>query len=253
MIFPGSSTNSVVGCVLLKMGNGSTKNVQAILDTMAATIVKVNQSCLASAGNLVLIDIMGADNVLLQNLDITQSATASADCVLLSDVSVASTVANVTQALDNLVSQIHGSKAPAPLFNHGIFDTSVTDTKVTNRIATTLTKQVLSTCLANAVNAYKLVIHRLGGNVTIRDMDITQVAVAQVTRCVSQIHIQTDDGSGQPLNEYIKEKLADGTIVMRPSSSATHPRVGLMVIGAIAGAATVTAIVAGIAMPVRKR
>lgn len=226
------------------MGNTSSRYVQAVLDLVSSTIVRINQSCLASARNSVLIEVLGASNVLVRNLTITQTAAASVDCQFTNNVSVASTIAGVERMLDDLIAQANASGATKS--TGGIFNSSKDTVKVTNRIANALTQDLINTCLAEAVNEFRLQIKRTKGNVTIHDIDIFQMATARVQKCIKTATVQVA-GATVPLPEYIENMFDDGTITLK--SSINKNTIGMIAIGSVAGIATLAVGIAAIAVP----
>lgn len=235
------------------MGNTSSRYVQAILDIVSSSVVKINQSCLASARNSVLIDVLGASNVIVRNLNISQTADASISCQFTNNVSVASTVAGVERMLDDLIEQTNATGKTKS--TGGAFNDSTDIVKVTNRIANSLTKDIVNTCLAEAVNDFRLQIKRTKGTVTIHDMDIFQLATAHVQKCIKTATVQISASETMPLPDYIDSMLANGTITMKKmnasNTSNTSNTIGMVAIGSVAGIATVAVGIAAILLPNR--
>lgn len=253
------------------MGNSSSRSVRAILDLTASTIVNVNQSCLANAQNQILIKVGGATNVTLQNLNITQVADADVSCIFEADLDLQSTITGVADKLDNIVQQANasGSVDFDVLTGSTFFDHSSTNISVTNRIANSLTRNMVTTCLASAINSYKIQIGKVGGNFTIKDMNINQVAKAHIIECLSTVKVDTGNGTNDPtLPDYVAQKLDNNIISLKPgwqqhmgpdfwaneqqANGQNFEKYGTYAAAGAAGVATIVAAVAAVFIPSNK-
>lgn len=222
------------------MGNHSSSHVSAVLSVMAATIVNSQQSCLATAQSSVAINILGADNVFIKRLQIHQESSANTSCEFgfNASISMDSVIASVEQMLDKLIVQ-------QKLHSSGFFDTSETHTKVSNKLATSISQNMISSCMAEAVNSFRIKIQRTAHNVTLHDLDISSIAIATVTQCLMSQNVS--DGSNKvPLSEYIEQNFKNGTISIRPGINI-GPRIQKKTEQIMLAAAGGTAVLATIA------
>jgi hypothetical protein len=198
------------------MGNKSSRDVSATMEMISSTVVSSNKSCLALAQNKVLIQVGRADNVTIRNVDITQIANAEVDCIQESTIQIGSTIGNVEEALDQIIAEVNASRASlhgAALHGASVLNTESTTVKVTNRIATALTKQMVSACLAESVNDFTVRVKEVQGDFTMQNFSIEQIAHAHVKTCLQSDSVLVGD---VPLVQYVTNNFKDGTIGLRP-------------------------------------
>ena len=216
------------------MGNSvsNTRRVEALLDIISETVVSANSQCLANAENFVLIDTNGAQNVTVRNLFIDQVSDATVDCTNNTTIEVAPMQLDLKKRLEEMIQLANNTDA----------DASDTKVKLVNDIVNSVNESVVSRCLAEAVNRYEATAEDVSGNVNIVDLDINQMAEAQMKSCLNSTSIKVGDKS---LKEHLEAELPKYNLV--PPAGKSIPcediqRMRQMAVGAVIAALVLSAL-----------
>lgn len=191
------------------MGAGASRNrrkVQAVLDAVADTVVSSQATCLAAARNRVLIDVVGADNVIIQNVLVQQRALATASCNFATSINVGTLLPSLRSMLDAVV---QGTNAQAQ-----------NKVRFTQTIAQSVAQDLVASCLTRAVNDYRLRLTQAvasGSTVAIRDVDIHQLARAHLAACLLSNAVTA--GRAQSLGDFIADNIGPFN-VLAPDGNA---------------------------------
>ena len=204
----------------------------AVIDTLAATVVQARSSCLATALNQALLAAADSNNVVVRNVRVTQAAFAQTTCRLDTTVDNSSLVSDLRDALANVVQ-----------------GTDLADvSKFRDEVTFAVSQSFVNDALADAVNAYTATAS--GGSINFVNLNITQIATARVR---ARILTDARTRDGRLLRDYIAQSIdqydvrtPDGTLV----GCGTDPY-RAVIIGSAAAAAVILAACIGIALIIR--
>lgn len=167
--------------------------VEAIVNTVAKSIVKIKQNCLADAVANFNLTIQNADTVSITGLSVNNTASSSSvGCNSTSQVDMRSLLGNVKADLANLIQT-------TPL--HAQVKATFIAT-----LAESVTVDVVNTCYAAAVAAVSINLQN-SDNITIDNVVIQNTALATIVSCLQNVQIKTGDGS-LPMTKFIQENEA---------------------------------------------
>ena len=192
------------------MGSGpsKTRRVEAVLNMISETVVDSQSLCLANAENRVLIETGGAENVTVENVFIDQVSDATVDCNNETTVQLGTLNTDISARLNEIIQAADNTDSAA----------DETKVRLVNDITTAVNERVVSSCIANAINTYEVTAEEVAGNVNVIDLNINQVAKAEMKNCLNSNNIRVGT---VPLRQYLETELANFNVV--PPAGAGDP------------------------------
>jgi hypothetical protein len=167
---------------------GNRKDV--LVDMVSKAIVRSQSTCLAAAQNAITIEVGRARNISITDMKVMQKATSTSRCSQNVEVDIGSLQFDVQKTLDAAI-QVAAE------------DTGDSFT-MKNNVTNSFKNEDVKSCLAQAVNDFKIKFGTVGGNVDIYDLRITQVADARVTKCIQEGKFKVGE---LPVDQYIGDTL----------------------------------------------
>lgn len=185
------------------------KKTQAVLDLVSDVMVDVNQSCIASAVSSAIVDIKGANKVVISGLNMTSDITTKASCQQEKDIQIG-------PMQDTLRAKLQ-AKMTASNSN-----TEADTARLVTRISEAINVEVVSSCNAMAINDLKIEIANVKGTVTIENLNITQKANATINKCIQKDTVRV---GSVPLKKYIEDNedqfdIEDGAVTAQTTQTA---------------------------------
>jgi len=161
---------------------------EPIITMMAESVVRSQAACLALAQSQALIRIRGADSVLLKDVNIRNVAEASVACKFEHSIDLKPAKTDLAKELQGLIAAPDGREGDKG--------------NVIRDITESLDAGVVSECISSALNEYELLLDNIGGDVTLYDLDIEQIAQSHIEKCVARVTI-----GGRPMADHLEDVL----------------------------------------------
>lgn len=206
-------------------GHSTERKVNAVLDAMSSTIVKDQGKCLAQAANSVWIEAAGANNAIIRNVTINQSASATASCDFNDSVQIGALQTSLQDMLNGIITSANKESAD--------------NVNITDSISRSVTKDNVTSCVQNAVNNFRIQVGTVSGTLSVTDLNINQVATSSIKECLAGGNTKVGD---VPLQKYLTNNLgpynvldSDGNPVVcaATESYAIKTKASLLIAGVI--------------------
>lgn len=172
--------------------SSSERTVDALLSFIAHTIVSSQSTCLAAAENSILYEIGTANNFMLKNVTLSQVSDASVQCTHNANIAVgdAFSPAFLQAQLENVLGTANGI--------------GTDNVNVASTIAMAITTTMVNSCMLTATNEYRVTVRACQGTTSLLNIDLSQIATAQMKLCLSSDTIVVN--GGVPLTTYLAEQ-----------------------------------------------
>lgn len=168
------------------------RKLNAVVNAMASTIVNSQSNCLSDAKNQVMIKFgKVTGTAIVKNVKIQQIASAQASCDFETSVEIGSILPPLQSMLDTVIQQTKGVD-------------SKDKSSIVDNISRSVTKNMVTSCLATAVNSFSLDVGKVGGNVDIENLNMYQYAHTSIQNCLLSNNTKVGDTS---LSNYITDNL----------------------------------------------
>lgn len=197
------------------MGNRSSRSsTDIVIDIIAETIVNSFSSCIASVENDILIFVGVANNVKFDGINIEQISTAEIDCQHDSEITLSSSLPTLKSRLNSVIN----TKTKKGNKN-----------EIIDKLVKSISARSVAQCMATAINKYEVKVQEVLGDVSIVNLSLKQIAIAQIKECLSSNLFVIDD---QSVQKFLESSLTDFDIVEEGCADATKFRKhGFIILG----------------------
>jgi hypothetical protein len=197
-------------------------SVDLIFSLMAKTVISSQTLCLAAAQNMILVEIGMAENIVINNVSLSQLADASLSCASNVEIDVPSMQESIARTLKTL---LNNTKVPD----------DVDRVTAIQKISTSFTQENVGACIASAKNIYKVIIERVGGTFTWENFTLEQQALAQLEECSMSFTVGTKN-----MKLFVQEDLL--RLTPPPPCDKVATNTHILIGGALGGVVAILAI-----------
>ncbi len=165
------------------------QDINLVFNLIARTIISSQSLCLAAAQNQILVEVGMAKNIVINNVTLTQIATASASCTSTVEIDVESMQQSIQDTLTEFLDQTNVPR-------------DVDRFTAIEKVSTSFTASNVTSCITNAKNLYRVSIQKVGGTFTWENFSLEQFALAQLQQCSMNFTVGT-----KTLKTYVQEDL----------------------------------------------
>lgn len=170
------------------------RKTDAVLEHISDVLIRAEQDCLTSAVSSNEITVGGARNINISNVTLTTTARGTSEnCTQTVNVGIGETQTQekMKKRLENVIkaeNSMRGDKV-----------------KFVQRITDSFDVRVRNTCSAIAIATTKLHFGKVGGDVTIDNVDIRSTATARIMKCISNVQVRIGN-TQKPLQRFIEDE-----------------------------------------------
>jgi hypothetical protein len=209
--------------------------INLIFTLIARTIISSQSLCLAAAQNTIFVEIGMAQDIVINNVNLTQVADASLSCASTVEIDVSSMQDDISKTLTNF---IKGTAIPADADRVTAIQT----------LSKSFTSENVGACIALAKNSYKLIVEKVGGTFKWENFTLEQYATAQLEKCVLDFIV-----GEKTMLQYVQEDLLG---LKEPTCKDGEETNTHSVIGGILGSIVLILVIATLAVglsPTKKK
>lgn len=191
-------------------------DADSVIKILSRAVARSQNQCLAQAMNFILIQVIQARNINIQDMQVMQRASATARCSQQVDVDMGSMQYEIQQALaksmviakptqqnviDAVIAALTGRGG-----NTGSTSGANPDeiTKMITDVSNSFGTDEMNLCVATAVNQFRLTIEDVSEDVNIKGLNIDQLAQAEVLNCLQAGSVKVGD---VPLRTYLNRQI----------------------------------------------
>lgn len=210
--------------------------INLIFTLIARTIISSQSLCLAAAQNTIFVEIGMAQDIVINNVNLSQVADASLSCASNNEIDVESMQESIAKTLKSF---LENTSLPDDVDRQTSIET----------LSKGFTAENVGACIAIAKNSYIIEISKVGGTFNWKDFTLEQYATAQLEECSLEFTI-----GEKTMRQYVQEDLLRLTPTKCPDvdgETNTHN-----VIGGVLGSIIVILVIATLAVglsPTKKK
>lgn len=164
------------------------QKTQVILNTLAKVIVNINRTCISSALNQFKLDIKHAQNVDIDNLTMSATGQTQGKCDQFKTVDMNAIKTGMQKQLDDMLSV-------------NTNDSKLIQLKTS--IVESINTKIVQECSVSSTNTTGILLKNITDTVSIKNVDVDQVAAAQMTQCIQNAQVTVGTNTIQPLKDYL--------------------------------------------------
>jgi hypothetical protein len=202
--------------------------IRLLFALIARTIISSQSLCLAAAQNAIFVEIGMAENIVINNVNLTQVADASLSCASNNEIDVESMQDSIAKMLKTF---LDNTSIPADVERQNSIET----------ISKGFTAENVGACIAIAKNDYTFMIKKVGGTFNWQNFTLEQYATAQLEDCTMEFII-----GEKTMKQYVQEdllRLKEPICLDADAETNTHN-----VIGGVLGSIIVILVIATLAV-----